>query len=113
MRAGAAEAGLHFVGDAETTELARDRVGFFQVIAGAMSGAAHALHRLGNECRDLAGRRETNRFANLVCGFARNFFGRACERRAVRIRIHDVVHTDIARNRKLPRVMRCQPLRAG
>ena len=62
----ASEAGLHFVGDAETAVLARDLVRFAQVIPRAVRRAADSLNRLGDERRDLARRRVANEFADVV-----------------------------------------------
>ena len=53
--AGPAEAGLHFVGDAEPAGGPHMRVGLGQVAVGEDDEAAQALNRLGDEAGDFAG----------------------------------------------------------
>ncbi len=53
--AGAAEAGLHFVGDAQAAVLADDVVDDLEIFRRRRDGAADALDRFADEAGDLAG----------------------------------------------------------
>ena len=57
MRAGAPEAGLHFVRDADAARGAHVFVGVLQITVRKHHAAADALDRLGDEPRDLSRRR--------------------------------------------------------
>ena len=54
MRAGAAEAGLHFIGDADAAGRAHMFVSVLEIAVGKNNAAAHALDRFGDERRDLS-----------------------------------------------------------
>ena len=54
MRAGAAEAGLHFIGDADAAGGAHVFVGVLQIAIREHNAAADALDRLGDKAGDLA-----------------------------------------------------------
>src|ERR1700737_3567340 len=53
----ATEPGLHLIGDAQSTVLARDPVRLTEIIARAMRRPSHPLNRLGAKCRGLSRRR--------------------------------------------------------
>ena len=55
MRAGAAKAGLHFIGDTNAAGGADVFVDVFEIAVGKNDGAADALDRFGNEGRNLSG----------------------------------------------------------
>ena len=55
MRAGAAEAGLHFVGDANTAGGTHVFIGLFQITVGKYDEAADALDGFGDEAGILPG----------------------------------------------------------
>ena len=54
MRAGAAEAGLHFVGDAHAARGAHVFVGVLEIAMRKYHEAAHALDGFGDEAGDFA-----------------------------------------------------------
>ena len=104
--AGAAEAGLHLVGDAEPAVLAHDGVRLTQVVRRAVRRAADALDRLGDERGDLARRRVADQVADVLGALVRDLLGRAAERAAVRIGVDRVMDAEVGLLRELPGVVR-------
>ena len=91
MRAGAAEAGLDFVGDAETAGGAHVFVGVLEVALGEFDEAAHALDGLGEERGDFSGRRIVDEIFDIVGVFHAGLGVAVAEVSAVRIRSDRVV----------------------
>ena len=112
MVTGAAETGLHFVGNAQSAVLAGDLVRLGQIIPRAVGCATDALDRLRDERGDLTRRRVADDLANVFGALGGDLFGSTAERAAIRIRAYHVVNSEGARNGILPRVMRGQAHRA-
>src|SRR3954469_1504895 len=110
--AGAAKTGLHFVADAESAALPRDRIRFAQISARAVGGPAYALNRLGDERGDLSRCGVANCFPNLRGALAGDFLWRAAERAAIRIRTGYVMDAERTWDRVLPGVVGRQTHRA-
>src|ERR1700687_4217475 len=101
----ATETGLHFIGDAQSTVIARDPVRLTEIIAGAMRRSSHALNRLGDERRDLSWRRVPDDSENVFGALRCDLFRRAGKLAAIWIGRHGVMDANRARNRKLPGVV--------
>ena len=94
MRAGAAAAGLNFVGDAETAGGAHVFVGVLEVALGELDEAAHALDGLGEERGDFSGRRIVDEVFDVVGAFHTGLGVAVAEVSAVRIRGDRVVNAE-------------------
>jgi hypothetical protein len=74
---GASEAGLNFVGDAETAVVARDLVRLAQIIPRPVRCSTDALYRLGDECGDLTRGRVADDPEYVFGALGRDLLGRA------------------------------------
>ena len=86
MRAGAAEAGLHFVGDAHAAGGADVFVSVLEIAVRKYHEAADALDGFGDEAGDLARRGEVDHLLHVVRVFLAGVRIVVAERSAIRIR---------------------------
>ena len=91
--AGAAEAGLDFVGNAESAVTAHDVVGLRKVAFGEDDGAADALDGLGDEACHLAGGGELDELLDVV-GVVGGLVFVTCEGTAIGVGIESVMDAE-------------------
>src|SRR6266566_955448 len=83
------ESGLHFVSDEQNAMLVENPFYFSKIVRRRNQNSALAHHRLGNECRHIAGSGKANYILNRVCSCSlRLSFAMARRSRRVRAAVH-------------------------